>query len=97
MTVDRFIAMQQEVIADGGFDGFLPVIVVETRRAVRVKLLEDVPDDVDIERFVKDWAAAATNRKQDYLLAFKVDDKHFKVVCRVGATTHERLVLVDTE
>ena len=95
MTVEEFIAHTQQVIAEDGFDGFLPTLVLETRREVRIAVLEDVPSGVDAESFAKDWASQVVKRNQDYLLAFKADNEHFKVVSRRAGLTAERLVAVE--
>jgi hypothetical protein len=95
MTVEGFIESQQEVIAESGVEAYLPTVWVETRRAVHVSVLVDPPPDDEVEPLAKDWALHVAKRKHDYLLSFKVDDRHIKVVSRLGGTTTERLVSVE--
>ncbi len=93
MTVDGFIAAQQQVIAEGDFDDYLPTLWIETARQVRVNVLMDAPDGDDLERVARDWAQQMA-RKHDYCLAFKADDSHLKVVARIGRLETDRLVPV---
>ena len=96
-SVDDFIRWTQKVIAEDGFGDYLPTLVVEKRKAIHVSVLGDAPDDGDVEPLAKEWALNVTKRKQDYLLAFKVDDGDFKVVARTGGSTTERTVAVEAE
>jgi hypothetical protein len=94
MTIDEFIATTKAIIAEDGLDGYLPTLRVEGFWAVRFYLLTDVPPNVDVELFVKDWALQVAKRRKDYLFAFRLDDAHFKVVARHNGVLHEQTVAV---
>ena len=90
--VQEFIEKTREVIAKHGLDHYLPTLVLDSGRAVRIAVLHDVPPGVDVEQFAKDWASRVATGSQDFLLAFKVDAAHFKVVSRRGGVVEEQLV-----
>jgi hypothetical protein len=99
MAADEFIALiaaQKQLIAEWGFDGYLPTLWVVSANAVDVNVLADAPDGDELERIARDWAQQKA-QKHDYYLAFKADDSHLKIVARVGAVTSEELVQVDFE
>ena len=93
MTVDDFIDAQQQLIAEGDFDGYLPTLWVETPGQVKVNVLMDAPDGEELETVAREWAQQMA-RKHDYCLAFKADDSRLKVVARVGGVSSERIVPV---
>jgi hypothetical protein len=94
MTIDEFIATTKAIIAQDGLDGYLPSLRVEGFCAVRLHVLADVPPNVDVELFAKDWALQVAKRRKDYLLAFRLDDAHFKVVARHNGVMHEQTIAV---
>lgn len=81
MTIEDFIAKTQQVIAEDGLDAYLPTLVVETRWDIEIAVLQDAPQDAEIEVVAQDWAAQVA-KNHDYVLAFRVDDAHFKVISR---------------
>jgi hypothetical protein len=91
MTVDEFIAAQQEVIAEGDFNDYLPTLWIETARQMKVNVLTDPPDGQDLERVARDWARQMA-RKHDYFLAFKADDSRLKVVARIDGVQDDRIM-----
>ena len=95
MTIDQFIAKTKAIIAEDGLDGYLPTLMLETRRAVRYSVLADVPSDVDAELFAKEWASQVAKHGSDYLLAFRFDNAHFKVVSRRDGVIEERVIAVE--
>jgi len=95
MTVDDFVAMTRRVIARDGFDGYLPTLVLPARRHICV--LEGMPANVDADTAARDWALRDSKSNEDYFLAFKVDDRHFKAVARLDGVTSERVVVVEAE
>lgn len=72
MTIDKFIATTKAIIAEDGLDGYLPTLRVRVFLAVRYYVLTDVPPDVDVELFAKEWASQVAKRRNDYILAFRV-------------------------
>lgn len=92
MTVDDFIAMTRRVIARDGFERYVPTLVLPKRRHIAV--LEGMPPDVDVEAAAKKWARGKVNADEDYLLAFKLDAAHFKVIARLGSSEQQRVAAV---
>jgi hypothetical protein len=89
-----FAAMTQRVIADDGFDTYLPTACYPERRVLRV--LEGAPNSVDLERIALDWALTAAEGDEEVLVAFRVDATHFKVVKRADGNTEHCLYAVDS-
>lgn len=87
--IDQFIAMTHRIIERNGFDKYQPTLLLPKRKDIRI--LEGVPDDVDIEVAVTDWASRAVDPEEDYFMAFKTDAHHFKVIARVKGERHEAL------
>ena len=83
MTPDQFARMTQRVIARGGFEGYLPTACYPLRRELVV--LEGAPQAVTVESELVAWAARRVEEGEEFLVAFKCDDSHFKVV-RVAGT-----------
>ncbi|MBX9787714.1 MAG: hypothetical protein K2Y37_02265 [Pirellulales bacterium] len=92
MTIDDFIAMTKRIIAKDGFSGYLPTLVVPA--SSKVKVLEGIPDNVDIETASRKWAYNNVEPAEDFFLAFKSDASHFKVVVRSKGKIEERVVAV---
>lgn len=89
--IDRFIQITRAVIEEDGFDGYLPTLLLPQQNEVLV--LDDLPDEVDIGQAALDWAGAIAGQEQDYFLAFKLDDSHFKVIARLDGQTSEQVCL----
>ena len=91
MTIDEFIAAQQDVIADGGFEEYLPTLWVDRGRLVEVNVLTDPPKEVTgVEAAARGWASTVAGRC-DYFLAFR-RGACLKVVARRGGNVVEQLV-----
>jgi len=89
MTLDEFAAVTQRVIAKQGWHDFQPTALYPARRHIRggaslpagrVGLLA--------------WAAEDSRQDEEFLVAFKVDDSHFKVVRRVGPYSEDHTYAV---
>jgi hypothetical protein len=78
MTLDQFAEMTRRVIADQGFDEFQPTACFPERR--HVKSLAGLPDDIDPEQPVLEWAMNSADENEEFLVAFKIGDNHFRVV-----------------
>lgn len=94
MTVEDFIAAQIKIIREGRFDGYLPVLWVETPSQVNVDVLMDELEANELEMAARDWAQRLAG-KHDYFLAFRADESHIMVVTRIGTTASERLAAID--
>ena len=88
-----FAEMTQRVIADDGFDAYLPTACYPERRVIR--MLEGAPDTVDLESVALEWALAEAQGDEELLVAFRVDPTHFKVVRRAAGRHEHRVYPVD--
>ena len=80
MTIDDFAAMTRRIMARDGFAEYQPTACFPARRQIAV--LASVPAGVDIEEASIRWAYGKAHRDEEVLVAFKVDDDHFKIVRR---------------
>jgi hypothetical protein len=87
--IDQFIAITRRLILRDGFDGYLPTLLIPGSKHVRV--LEGVPGEQNIDAAVASWVNRTTNPGEDFIVAYKIDSSHFKVVSRVEGQTRERI------
>jgi len=45
-----------------------------------MRALQGVPETTDVERATLDWAVCLARASEEVLVAFKLDDSHFKVI-----------------
>jgi hypothetical protein len=93
MTLDDFAIMTREVIADDGFDEYLPTVCYPVRRLL--KTLVGLPQNIEPDEPVLKWAAEGAQGGEEFLVAFKVDDNHFKIIRRVGSYSEDETYSVD--
>ena len=86
--LDQFVKMTQRIIAEDGFDNYLPTLLLPATREVRV--LDQVEGDGE-SLGITDWLAEQVGPDEDLLVAFKAGDAHFMVVGRLGGQACERL------
>ena len=86
--LDQFVKMTQRIIAEDGFDNYLPTLLLPATREVRV--LDQVEGDGE-SLGITDWLAEQVGPDEDFLVAFKSGDAHFMVVGRLGGQACERL------
>jgi len=78
MTAEEFALITQRVIEKEGFFDFLPTACYPTRR--EVKTLVGLPDDMDPENPVIEWAAESADPEEEFLVAFKISNTAFRVI-----------------
>jgi hypothetical protein len=82
MTLDEFAIITKRVIANDGFEEYLPTVCYPVRR--HVKTLVGLPSDVKPDEPVLEWASEGAEDGEEFLVSFKVDESHFKIIRRVG-------------
>jgi hypothetical protein len=86
-TVDEFAGITKKVIERDGFENYLPTALYPSRRHIVV--LEDVPEDADLEPIALEWAATGAIAGEEFLVAFKVGSTTFKVIRRFAGGQEE--------
>ena len=86
--LDQFVKMTQRIIAEDGFDNYLPTLLLPATREVRV--LDQVEGDGE-SLGITEWLSEQVGQDEDFLVAFKAGDAHFMVVGRLGGQACERL------
>jgi hypothetical protein len=81
MTPDEFAETTQRVIVVDGFASYQATAVFPDRQEIRV--LTGAPPDLTEAKIVE-WAAKQAVGSEEFLVAFKVDSKHFKIVRSAG-------------
>jgi hypothetical protein len=88
-TVDEFARLTKKIIARDGFEDYLPTALYPSRRHIVV--LEDVPEDADLEPIALEWAANGASAGEEFLVAFKIGSTTFKVIRRIGGSQEEAI------
>jgi hypothetical protein len=88
-VIESFIAITRDIIAEDGLEDFLPTLMFPDRGAVHV--LEDASDAMDHEAEALAWVRQAVPPQENYFLAYRADEQHFKVVSRINGEQQERL------
>jgi hypothetical protein len=86
-TLEQFARITRNVIAQDGFDDYLPTALYPERKHIVV--LEGAPEDVDLEPIATRWAAKGAIAGEEYLVAFKVSPNQFKIVRRFSGGQEE--------
>jgi len=86
-TVEEFARITQNVIAQEGFDDYLPTALYPTR--AHIAALEGVPQSADVEAIALEWAADGAIGDEEFLVAFKIAPTQFKVIRRHRGTQEE--------
>ena len=94
MNVEEFIAEQRKIIAGTGIDAYLPVCYVESSEAIHIGVLEDPPDDDQLDPLVKGWAEHIAG-DSDFVAAFRLDSKQLKVLARRDGELLEQIVPIE--
>jgi hypothetical protein len=77
MTIDEFATITQHVIAQDGFDEFMPTACYPERPEIRA--LTGLPDDVEPAPAVLKWALGHAKRNEEVLIAFKSGRSEFTI------------------
>lgn len=93
MELSDFAALTQTVIRDDGFDDFVPVACLPGRREIRG--LDGLPGDADVEAESVGWASALADETEEFLVAFKFTNSHFKVVRRLNGAMESAIFAVE--
>ena len=72
------------MIAADGFESHIPTMLFPERR--HIVALEFVPPEADIEAASREWAQDLAKGSEEYLLVFKIDAMHFKIVRHVAGS-----------
>lgn len=94
MQIDEFAAITQRIIAKDGFEDFQPTVCFPEQRSVRV--LTGLPCDQDQETSVLEWATGIGRSGEEFLVVFKCDASHFKVVRKVHGSQECKIYAVAT-
>ena len=92
VTLDEFAASTRRVIAADGFEGYAPTVCSPSRRVIKV--LAGIPADVDQERAALKWATDGANTHEEFLVAFKLDPQHFKIIRKIGPYSEDEVYTV---
>jgi hypothetical protein len=82
MDINDFASITQRVIDRDGFDGFQPSACFPERRELRV--LAELPEDIEVEPAVIEWAEQYARPNEEFLVAFKSGPLEFTVIRQKG-------------
>jgi hypothetical protein len=89
MTLEEFAEVTRRAIARAEFKNSLPTACYPARRHLMV--LEGFSTDLPPEDRVLKWASAAAGPNEEFLVAFRIDPGHFKVIRRVGPFSEDEV------
>jgi hypothetical protein len=89
MTLDEFAELTRLAITRPDLDEYLPTACYPARRHLMV--LEGFSTKLPPEDRVLKWASASAGENEEFLVAFRVDAKHFKVIRRVGPFSEDEV------
>jgi len=88
MTIDQFALITLRVIARDGFADFLPTACYPMRR--EISALAELPRELNQEVAVLEWAARSATSGEEFLVAFKISEDHFRIIRREGANEERK-------
>ena len=91
--IEQFIETTRNVIQEDGFDDYLPTLLFPDRYEIYV--LEAEFDSDNHEAVVQDWLADQVGDEDNFLVAFKIDPQHFKLLGRLDDVHHERVYSIN--
>jgi len=89
MTLEEFATTTRHVISENGFEDYAPTAIYPVRALI--KILTGVPSEVDTEQVALKWAGQDVGNEEEFLVAFKVDDSHFKVIRKIGPYSEDEV------
>jgi hypothetical protein len=95
MTIEEFAAITQDVIAEDGFDGFLPTACYPGRQ--EVVALQGLPADVEPEPAVLRWVAKRAAPTELHLVACRSGPAEFTVIRVRGAERESAVFAVSQD
>lgn len=93
MSLDKFIAIQCESIAESGLANYLPTLFVHAPRQLKIHVFVESPEESELETAALAWAEQLAGAS-DFYLAFRHGDDHFKVIAREGGDIVEQVLEV---
>jgi len=95
MSIDDFATITKRIIAKDGFEGYLPTLCFPGRRLITV--LEGIPleKESDMRRIAFEWALDEAQGDEEFLLVFKEDADHFRIVRRCTGQYADKLFKVE--
>ncbi len=82
MDIAAFAELTKQIIAEDGFEDYIPTLLLPARQMVLA--LEGIPADVDTEQAALKWAEKTAKPGEEYLLAYKINAMQFRIVHRQG-------------
>ena len=88
MTPDEFAETTRRVVARDGFDEYQPTVIFPERQ--QIMTLAGLPPDIEPESPVLSWASQSAQNDEEFLVAFKTDSTHFKIIRRTTEGTQAK-------
>lgn len=82
MTLEEFAATTRRVILESELEDYMLTVICPDR--ARIKTLVGIPSEVETEQIALKWAGEDVRNQEEVLVAFKVNDSHFKVIREIG-------------
>ena len=91
MEIPDFAEITQNVIDGTPFEEFLPTLCLPARN--QIKALQGIPaeEEKNVREIVLDWALNLAHADEEFLVAFRDGNSHFRIIRRHQGETHEAL------
>jgi hypothetical protein len=93
MTLDEFAGLTRLAIARADVNDYLPTACYPARRHLMV--LEGFSTNLPPEDRVLKWASSSAGEQEEFLVAFRIDAKHFKIIRRVGPFSEDEVFALE--
>ena len=87
--MDEFAKMTLAVISDCGFEKYNPTAIYPARS--HINSVVGMGSEVLPEEPLLEWAAQQAGNNEEFLVAFKIDANHFKIIRRIGSYSEDEI------
>jgi hypothetical protein len=90
MDITAFAEITYRVLEKTPLSEFLPTLCLPARR--QILSLSGVPkDEADVRQVALDWAESKTETDEEFLVAFRDSEHHFRIVRRADGSIDDAL------
>jgi hypothetical protein len=93
MEIIDFANMTYGVLADTPFEDYIPTLCLPDPESLKIHALEGIPkeEEENMRTIVLDWAENTAKNGEEFLVAFRDGDAHFRVIRRFKGEIREAL------
>ena len=89
MEINDFAEMTYRVLKQTPLSEFLPTLCLPERR--QILALDGAPVEEDTRQVALEWAESNSSPEEEFLVAYRDGERHFRIVRRSGGTFSDAL------